>query len=54
MTGCTPFLVNLLTTPVSRLGKADSRKLAEKYGLSKWSWGEGWVEMCVEAHRRRG
>ena len=60
MTGCTPFLVNLLTTPPSRLGKADSVRLADKYEVDfcrecgRVHGGVEWVKGCIEHHRRRG
>lgn len=59
MTGCTPFLVNLLTTHPSKLGKADPEKLARKYGIDicgcgKVHGGVEWVKGCLEHHGRRG
>jgi hypothetical protein len=54
VTGCTSFLVNLLSTPVVRLDRADPEKLAAKYGLTKYPWGVEWVRGSIEHHRRRG
>ena len=48
MTGCTPFLVNLVTTPDHKLVKADPEKLASKYGVSV-----EWVRMSLEHWKRR-
>jgi len=48
MTGCTPFLVNMTSTADAKLRKADPRKLAAKYGLLKWPWGEAWCAKSIE------
>ena len=53
MTGCTAFLVQMMTTPDAKLVKADPQKLAERYGLAKWSWGPGWCEMRLDAWKHR-
>lgn len=52
MTGCTPFLVNMTTTPDAKLRKADPARLAAKY-LPQWEWGEAWVRMCIEKWLQR-
>jgi hypothetical protein len=52
MTGCTPFLVNLMTTPDAKLVKADPARLAEKY-LPGHSWGEEWVRLSLQCWMRR-
>jgi hypothetical protein len=54
MSGCTAFLVNMMGAPSHKLVKADPAKLAAKYDLSKWPWGEGWVRMSLEHWRQRG
>lgn len=53
MTGCTAFIINMTTTPDAKLVNADPAKLAVKYGLSKWAWGEAWCEMSLAHWRRR-
>lgn len=49
---CTRFLTNMMTTPDSKLVKADPEKLAAKY-LPSHAWGPEWVRMCLYHWGRR-
>ena len=48
MTGCTSFLVNMMTTRDALLVNASAEKLALKYSVSV-----EWVRMCLEHWMRR-
>jgi hypothetical protein len=48
MTGCTPFLVRMMTTSDEKLREADIRKVSEKYQVKM-----EWAEMCFRIWLRR-
>lgn len=52
MTGCTSFLIQMMTTPDAKLVNACPDKLAAKY-LPKHSWGPEWVKMSLKHWRYR-